>query len=49
MEKSVVVKIKDEVSPVLQKIAENIREANRLLAENKALLEQVIHGSLEVV
>ena len=43
------VKVKDEITPILQKLTDNLQQANNLLAENKSLLEQIIHGSLEVV
>lgn len=43
------IKVKDEVSAVLEKIISNYQQVSTLLEENKALLEKVVHGSLEVV
>jgi len=49
MDMAATIKIKDDISPVLQKITENLQRSNDLLAENKTLLEQVLHCSFEVV
>jgi len=48
-EQKVTLKINDEIYPVVKNISENLLRINALLAENKALLEKVIHGSLKVV
>lgn len=42
------VKIKDEVSPILETINKNLQQASQLLNENKELLTKVVKGSLEV-
>jgi len=42
------IKIKDEVSPILEIINKNLKQANQLLIENKELLTKVVKGSLEV-
>lgn len=39
MDMTSTIKFRDEISPILQKIADNIRQASDLLAENKTLLE----------
>jgi hypothetical protein len=45
----ITIKVKDEATTVLDKINLNFQQISALLEENKALLEKVVHGSLEIV
>lgn len=42
------IKINEQVSSILEKIAQNQENMNKLLLENKQLLTQVIQTSLEI-
>ena len=46
--RDVKIRVKDSVSPTLQKMAENLERANKLLAENKTLLADVLVRAIEV-
>ena len=49
MESKMIIRVKDQVSPILKMINNNLKQANKLLQENKKLLAKVIKGSLEII
>jgi hypothetical protein len=46
--KKVTIKFKDEISPIIKKINNNLKQANKLFYENKKLLAKIIKGSFEI-
>jgi len=43
------IKMKDDVSPILKKLNMNLQQINKLLQENKKLLDKVFKGAIEIV